>query len=335
MKAIRLFLVVVMTTMMTWTLVAQDQVRAIWMSPASGDSPEAARRAVASAVASGYTSVLVPISPHIGPPQAFGEILANAHERGIRVYASINVSLVTAVGELPASRDHVIYQHPEWLMVPRELAGELMKLDARNPDYVGRLARWTRANSSRAAGLYVSPLHGEAVAYMIAAVREVVQRFDVDGAQLEALGYPGDDFDYSRLALDLFRADVRSKLARADRAHMDQIEAIDPFAYAEEFSTEWRRFRQSRLTGLVTRLRTVVKTVRPNAIVSVGIVGDPDAALRDNLQDWRVWVDNGLVDAVSRRDGAARSILFTRDALPRMFQPTTEPNLVTEPAASR
>ena len=334
-KARRLLLVVAMFTMATWTVVAQDEVRAMWMLPSSADSLEAARRAVASAVASGYTAVLVPVSLHAAPPQAFGDILAHAHERGLRVYASLNVNLATAVGELPASRDHVIYQHPEWLMVPRELATELMRLDARNPDYVGRLARWTRANASRVAGLYVSPMHSEAAAYLTAAVRDVVQRYDVDGAQLETVEYPGEDFDYSRLAVDLFRTDLRSKLGAAERGRMDQVEAIDPFAYAEEYPEQWRLFRQSRLTALVGSVGTAVRTARPNALVSVAIASDSEAALRDNLQDWRAWMDNGFVDAVSRRDGAIRSILFSHAGLLRTLRETTEPNLVKDAAGSR
>ena len=319
-KVLQVLLVIAMSSVATWTVVAQDEVRAMWMLSSSAGSPEAARRAVASAVASGYTALLVPVSLYSGAPPAFEEVLARAHERGLRVYASLNVNLATAVDELPASRDHVIYQHPEWLMVPRELASELMKLDARSPEYVGRLARWTRAHSSRAAGLYVSPLHTEAAAYLTAAVRNVVQRFDVDGAQLEALEYPGEDFDYSRLAVELFRTDMRTRLVAGERGRMDQVASIDPFAYAEEYADEWRRFRESRLTALVTRVGGAVKAVRPNAVVSVGIANDAETALRSNLQDWRSWMDQGFVDAVSRRAGTLPSILFNSTALLRAFQ---------------
>ncbi len=297
---------------------AQGEVRAVWMTSSSTDSTETATRAVESAATSGYTALLVPVSLHSVVPPGFADLITRARARGLHVYASLNVNLATAVGELPASRDHVIYQHPEWLMVPRELAFELTKLDARSPEYVGRLARWTRAHAPRSAGLYVSPIHGDSIGYLVDAVRDFADRYQVDGLQLEALEYPDDSFDYSRFALDEFRRDSRARLVAAERARMDQVAAIDPFAYVDEYADGWHHFRQERLTTLVSRIRSAVKAVRPDAVISVAVTRDPMAALRDNLQDWRSWMDQGLVDAVSTRQGSFGSILFDYDGL---FQP--------------
>ena len=41
-------------------------------------------------------------------------------------------------------------RHPEWLMVPREIAQDVAKVAADSPAYVGKLARWTRAQTGRA-----------------------------------------------------------------------------------------------------------------------------------------------------------------------------------------
>lgn len=312
----------------TRTAIAQNDVRALLILSSSTDSPEAARRAVVSALESGFGAVVVPVSPHTGAPPALADVIEQARQRGLRVYASLNVNLATPVGELPASRDHVIYQHPEWLMVPRELAAELMKLDARKPDYVGKLLRWTRANSTRAGGLYISPLHEAATAYLTQAVRDVVQKYEIDGVQLEGLEYPGGDFDYSRLAIEQFRSDVRAGLSGAERDRMNQVEAIDPFAYANEYPDQWTAFRQSRLTTLAARLGAAVRSARATTVVSAAIAGDPVVALRDRFQDWQTWMNSGFVDAVSRRDGPARNILFDYDRLLKAL-----PGLTTTPAS--
>ena len=42
--------------------------------------------------------------------------------RGIAVHAWVNVGLVSDATGLPTARTHLIRRHPEWLMVPRELA---------------------------------------------------------------------------------------------------------------------------------------------------------------------------------------------------------------------
>ena len=61
--------------------------------------------------------------------------IAKAHEAGLQVHAWINVNLVASAAELPAAREHVIYRHPEWLMVPRALADELSTVDPHSPGY--------------------------------------------------------------------------------------------------------------------------------------------------------------------------------------------------------
>jgi len=229
---------------------------------------------------------------------ALRETIDAGRERGMRVHAWLHVNLVTANGELPAAREHVIYQHPEWLMVPRELAPELQAIDVRSPEYLGRLTRWTRAHADRVEGLYLSPLHLGAQTLLAATVKDLVSRYDVDGIQLDDVRFPATDFDYSRAAIEAFRADVRSRISPLDREKLDSIETIDPFAYPEIRGDDWRMFRQTRLTSLVTRLRSTARSVRPGVIVSAAV--DPDAAhaARESFQDWRTWVDNGFIDAL-------------------------------------
>src|SRR5256885_1492842 len=124
--------------------------------------------------------------------------LSLAHEAGLQVHAWINVNLVSGANELPPARDHVIYRHPEWLMVPRALAEDLHAVDPRSPGYLGRLARYVRTQPGDLEGLYLSPISDAAVEYTAAVVRNIVERYAVDGVHLDYLRYPTVDFDYSR-----------------------------------------------------------------------------------------------------------------------------------------
>ena len=252
-----------------------------------------------TAVASGDQSLLVPVALFEDPPAMLADMVSTARSRGLRVVAAVDVTRVTGANEWPASRDHVIYSHPEWLMVPRELSLELSRLDVHSPDYAGRLARWARANAQKAAGLYLSPLHTDAAAFVAGAVRRLIERIPFDGVQFDTARYPSDDFDYSRLSLDELRREIRPGLSPEERRRLDGIEAFDLLAYAKEFPDAWRRFRQTQLTALVVRARTAVKSVRPDAIVSAVVGSDPLAALSDYLQDWPTWLDNRFIDAVT------------------------------------
>lgn len=266
---------------------------------ASLGSKEAALAVVSSAVAAGERALLVPVALFSEPPAGVADIIAAARQQSMRVVAAVDVTLAAGGDELPASRDHVIYAHPEWLMVPRELAHDLARLDPRSPDYAGRLARWTRANAAQVGGLYLSPIHRDAAAFMAGAVQKLVQRFQFDGVQFETARYPSAEFDYSRLAIDAMRRDVRPTLSADERRRMDDVETVDVLAYPEEFPDLWRRFRQTQLTALVVRLRTAVKAVRPDVVVSAAVAADPATALTRYFQDWATWLDNRFVDSVA------------------------------------
>jgi uncharacterized lipoprotein YddW (UPF0748 family) len=272
---------------------------------------------VAAAAGGAFDTIMVPVALVSDSLQVYDgarEMITEARARGLRVHAWIEVTLVAANGELPASRDHVLYQRPEWLMVPRDLAPEVLKVDIRSPGYLGRLMRWTRANAPRVDGLYVSPLAPEAAAYLVTAVTAAARRYPVDGVFLDAVRFPGVDFDYSRHAMEIFRAETRPQLSAEARARLDEIEAIDPFGYAEEFPDRWRAFRQARLTNLVSRLRKALAEVSATLVVSAGVPSDPSSALAESFQDWTNWMETGLVDGVGRRSGTSGTIVFTADA---------------------
>jgi len=317
---------------------ANAPIRAFWVSRSALESPDTIRRTLAEAVADGYDTLMVPVA--IGEAEAPGfdgaqAMLKAARARNLRVHAWIDVNLVAGVGELPAAREHVFYQHPEWLMVPRELAPEILNVDARSPGYLGRLARWARLNASRIDGLYLSPLDPEAATYLAAEVAAAVKRANVDGVFLDAVRFPGIDFDYSRRAMEMFRAEKRPTLTPAERTRLDEIEAIDPFGYAEEFPDEWRRFRQLRLTALMSKLKRALAAVNTTIVVSAGVTPDPNAALTDSFQDWRLWMSNGLIDGIGRRSGTSGTIVFTADGLSAAVTPPPGVRLPTGAAGSR
>ena len=282
--------------------VAADGLGPLLVPLPSLSSREAVQRVVSTAVEGGVQWLLVPVSLFSAPPALLADVVASARAAGLRVVASVDVTRIAAASEVPASRDHVVYTHPEWLMVPRELALELSKLDVHSPDYVGRLARWTRANAAQAGGLYLSPVHRDASVYVADSVRRLMERFAFDGMQFETARYPSGDFDYSRLALDSLRQEVRGGLAADERRRMDGIEAFDILAYTNEFPETWRRLRQTQLTALIVRARTAAKRVKPDTVVTAVAAGERLTALADYLQDWSTWLENRFVDAVNGGD---------------------------------
>ena len=294
-----------------------DEIRAMWVLRTSLTTPDRISALVQAARDHGFNTLFVqvrgrgdayflggsePRPPELlRQPEGFdplASVLRLAHASGLRVHAWVNINLVSSAVDLPAAREHVIYRHPAWLMVPREIAQDLAKVAPESPAYVGKLARWTRADLTDVEGLYVSPLHPDAAVYTEGIVRDIARRYAIDGIHLDYARYPSDRFDYSRGAIRQFSTFVRPGLSDATRRALDAREAVDLFAYPDALPAEWRSFRVTRLTALVRRLAGAVKSERPGAQVTAAAAPDAQDALEHRLQDWGGWLNADLIDAI-------------------------------------
>lgn len=296
---------------------AADETRALWVLRTSLATPDSIATLVRSARDHGFNTLLVQVRGRgdayyrggiepgaadlVRQPETFDPlamVLERAHAAGIRVHAWVNVNLISSAADLPSAREHVIYRHPAWLMVPREIAQELAKIEPESPGYVGKLARWTRLQPAEVEGLYTSPITPDAVEYVESIVRDIAKRYAVDGIHFDYARYPSEKFDYSRGAIREFRASLRPALDPAMRRTLDASEADDLFAYPDALPEEWRTFRRARMTALIGRLHRAVKSERPHALVTAAAAPDLREAYDRRLQDWRGWLDAGLIDAV-------------------------------------
>jgi uncharacterized lipoprotein YddW (UPF0748 family) len=295
---------------------APAETRALWVLRTSLSSPESIATLVRTAREHGFNTLLVQvrgrgdayftggIEPRAAElqrqPAAFdplATVLTAARGAGLRVHAWVNVNFVSSAAEMPIASTHLVHRHPEWLMVPRDLAQELSKVSETSPSYAGRIARWTRAQPS-VEGLYASPVIPASADHIDAIIRDLAARYDLDGIHLDYVRYPSDRFDYSRAAIREFRDTIRPTLSASARRDLDEREPIDPLVYPDRFQDEWRTFRVGRLTALVSRLRTTIKAARPSAMVTVAATPDIDDARAHRLQDWGAWLRDGLIDAI-------------------------------------
>ena len=299
------------------SLHAQDEVRALWVVRTTLTSPAAIATMVDAAKSGGFNTLIVQvrgrgdayfqrgIEPRpvaLASQPAFDPLavtIARAHDAGLQVHAWINVNLVASAAELPSARDHVVYRHPEWLMVPRALVDDLSRVDPRSPEYIGRLARYVRSRPAELEGLYLSPIPAAAASYTTSVVHDIAERYAIDGVHFDYIRYPTQDFDYSRDTIAAFRSSVGGDLTADDRRRYDARAAGgEPLIYTLALPDRWRLFRTARLTALLSGLRDAVRAARPSALVSVAVMPSPTDAAARYFQDWRGWVDGGLVDVV-------------------------------------
>lgn len=296
---------------------AGPEVRGLWVLRTSLDSPASIDRMVRSAADAGlntlfvqvrgrgdayYASSLEPRGALLAKQPASFDPLASviraAQARGIAVHAWVNTGLVSDATTRPAPPSHVIRRHPEWLMVPKELAGFAAQTRPRDPGYTAALARWTRDNLATVEGLYVSPITAGARAHAVAIARDLARRYDLDGLHLDYVRYPHDGFDYSAAALAEFRASVAEDLPVPELAALDARARREPAIFTERYPQRWTAFRRDRVTALVAGMAAAARQARPDIVITAAVVPDPAAAMDVKLQDWPSWAARGLVDAL-------------------------------------
>ncbi len=291
------------------------EVRALWVVRHTMTSPQSVKEMVARAKTNGFTDLIVQvrgrgdayynsrIEPRadelFGQPAEFDPLaltLDEAHRIGIRVHAWINIYVVANIETLPESKEHLIYQHPDWLMVPREIAKELLTVDPKSPEYLKRLVEFTRNNRTELEGLYTSPAHPAVKENLIKIWLDVAERYAVDGLHFDYVRYPNTNFDYSRTALESFRSEVERTLSEETRAELAAQFELDPMVYAVNFPDQFADFQRRQVTDLVERVYKGVKAVKPHAIISAAVFANDEDAARSKFQDWRQWMRLGWLD---------------------------------------
>ena len=300
------------------SLLAQPspEVRALWVQRGSLTSPASIIAAVDRATDGGFNTLIVQVRGRgdayydsryeprpallARQPESFDPLelmLERAHRAGIKVHAWVNVNLVSDA-DPPASRRHLVYLRPEWLMVPRPLAEDLFRLNPRDPQYLKRLSEYARARSDRVEGLFLSPIHKGAADHVTKVIGDIVSRYDVDGIHLDYIRFPNDEFDYSADALEEFRSNITSRATASERREYTARAKGRPLFYTEMFPQGWQEFRRSRLTALLSRIRSTVKARRPRTMLTAAVFPDAADATNRRFQDWGGWLASGLLDAI-------------------------------------
>jgi uncharacterized lipoprotein YddW (UPF0748 family) len=236
-----------------------------------------------------------------GQPPGFDPldaVVKGAHAAGLKVHAWINTFLVANFDELPKAEKHAVYEHPEWLMVPRALAARLYSLDPREPKYVDQIVAYSKGDRGQTEGLYLSPASPAVKEHIYSIWMDVLERYQVDGLHFDYVRYPNPGFDYSAVALNRFRALIEKTLGEGERKVLAVAAERDPLTYANAFPDRFAQFQRDQVTEVVERIRFGVKARRPNALVSAAVFANDDDAYSSRFQEWKLWLRMGLLDVV-------------------------------------
>jgi uncharacterized lipoprotein YddW (UPF0748 family) len=274
------------------------EMRGLWVVRTALVSPESVDRVVELAANAGFNALFVQVRGRGDAFYASGlvsrsallerqpasfdpldRLLEQARARGLEVHAWFNV-LLTAHFPTRLPGDHVLSRHPEWVMVPREIARVARRAGGKE---LLSLVREASRDDPDVEGYYLSPSSPGVAAHLVDAVRELAARYPVDGLHWDFIRYPGPRYDYSRWALQGFRE---------WRGGGDLHEG------PEDSPAAWATYRRGVLNSLARRLGEAARQVRPGVVVSAAVVPEEAAAVHHKFQAWPAWVDRGIIDAI-------------------------------------
>jgi uncharacterized lipoprotein YddW (UPF0748 family) len=293
------------------------ETRALWVVRTTMSSPDSVRELVRRAKENGFTDLIVQVrgrgdayyESSIEPraealtqqPAGFDPLaltIEEAHREGIKVHAWINIYLVADLESLPTSRDHPIFRHPEWVMVPRGIATELYDVQPDRGAYLDRIIEFSRLNHIELEGLFVSPAHPGVKDNLYDIWMDIATRYEVDGLHFDYVRYPNPQYDYNRVSIDRFRQEIEKKLTPSERRALLAQFRRDPLLYIRRFPAAYAEFQRAQVTELVSRIYSGVKSVKPNAIISAAVFANEEDAARSRFQNWKEWLRRGLLDVV-------------------------------------
>jgi len=148
---------------------------------------------------------------------------------------------------------------------------------------------WMAVDQAGNTGQYLDPALPGVQDHVAAIVKEIATRYDVDGIHTDYLRYDGVQYGYHPLNVSRFQA------------------ATGATGVPIPDDPQWTAWRRDRLTELAMRVRDVAKAARPDVVVSAAVIAqgkgpaaaggfEGTVAYRDKLQDWRRWVETGVVD---------------------------------------
>lgn len=241
-----------------------------------------------------YESRLAPKAPGVQSgfdPLAF--CVERAHAAGLQAHAWINAFTVGELGRSKYQGEHVLNRHPEWSLVDQHGVSTL--------DYSSEMGR------DELVSVMLDPAVEGVKQYVCKVFTEVVAGYDVDGVHLDYIRYPGRDYGYGRAARGAFEKLagydpldlVRRSEAVCSGGAMDGTGGANGNGVREGLLGKWDEFRREQVTEVVRRVYRGVKRTKPHVAVSCAVFPDVDDAYEQRMQDWRGWIQEGIVDFVA------------------------------------
>lgn len=138
--------------------------------------------------------------------------------------------------------------------------------------------------------IWLDPANPECLDYVLSIYKELITNYEFDGLNLDYVRYPHGNYDikyssgYTNYAMNEFK--------KINNLSGDVRKLVED----EKIMNLWTEYRCSKITLLMKEIRKLVNEVKPSIFISMSVCSDLEYAIKNKMQNWKVWANNGWID---------------------------------------
>lgn len=223
----------------------------------------------------------------------FNAIFANIAHPGQAWYPSNHLPVAPGINKYhndrlkeltEAGRKHDIEVHV-WLMAFR-LGSR------RDSDFVKKMRRQNRLLVNRNGTVnpdWLCPVDPRNQMLLLEAIREIVEKYEVDGIHLDYVRFPSAQGGYGNICRKMFEAEIGYRI----KNWPDDLEKY------QTLNAAWREFRVRQINKFIHRARQVINQSDSKIKMSAAVFRNENSAAGNIGQDWPEWARRDWVDFVT------------------------------------
>ncbi len=214
-------------------------------------------------------------------------IVDKAQSKGIEVHAWINVGYVWSYEKMPSSPIHIINRYSDYRVQKN-----------------GFYPSYRDMRKSNSEGIYVALANRTIKQYYKNLVKELLNKYDIDGIQLDYIRYPGKTYIYG--------VAERTEFYREHYVDLeDEEDSIIVGSY------QWNLLKDTYPDFIRWRVSVFVKelgeiTRGRGKTFTAAVIADYNRAKNDLMQDWVLWTNNDYIDYAVTMSYTSNNKVFKR-----------------------
>jgi len=261
-------------------LLSGAEIRAIWVLPWSITSPQQVDKVIADALAAGQTDLFVEVryrSDALYKTNRGQDDFANPEPRSYILpdngFDPLEYCL--ARGQIQGLKIHA------WVVVFNATPTNQTYLQnnhiyRNHYDWITYDQNGRRMNGGDQYGYFIDPGIPAVQDYVLEVLSDLVSGYpELDGLHLDYIRYPGTDWGYHPISVQRYNNHV-----------------------IQYGTSTWNQWKTSRITEFVQKTYLRVKRINPSLIVSAAVFANYEDATASYAQDWKDWLDKGIVDCL-------------------------------------